>query len=373
MRFLTFLILPLWAYGGSISELQIKSNYDRFTLQVSGGRYKLEGRSVEPGPLKDLLDVFSGEIIGDCGKLPRPDLTITAIMNGKGVERRFYVGQQIVSDGKSCVAVTGEGLYFLPLHHTWFEKTSESINVAESLVLSDSNGNTLISILEKDGRWRSKDPAQFLNWEFLNRFLDSLKKYEIDSRIHLSAATGKSSFKLKIGRTRYEIYKINASLWAMKKPGAKWLIGSNHWTFWLDLERSQLMDRYNDQFTDILDAGKSTEERVQALRSIDGQWTPSISSMLGVVLSYKTAPKELVLEAVRQLRQKPSDESMGMLVKALDNHSDPEILSAVTQALRVRYPKGPHLAEDADDDEVSKARREWSAWWKTVQKSHGGE
>ena len=125
----------------SASEFTFTSKLDRFTVEVTDGRAVYNGHEVTSEPFKLIKPIFEHQLIEPCTLgLGKPDLTITRKRNDKEEKRIVYIEKQIVSDGKNCGEITGQGLYELPLHHNWFEgKKSVTINLKNSFSIWKSD------------------------------------------------------------------------------------------------------------------------------------------------------------------------------------------------------------------------------------------
>ncbi|MGE0762147.1 MAG: hypothetical protein AB7N80_02600 [Bdellovibrionales bacterium] len=362
-------LISHWAFAQSPSELLFQSRHDQFQLRRSGGGYKLAERSVKLGSFEQFLPLFSQEIEGGCNSLGKADLTVKAKVGNKWVERRFYMDSHTVGDGKQCASVSGEGIYYSPLHRSWFDDNGKaSIHLESPLVIS--RGDEKLAAFELvRGEWQSSMKDEFPNWEFFNLFKNSLQDFAITNRMHKAMAADKPGFVLTSGKKKYEFHKITPTMWATALQGQGWLVASPLWSSWNDMEKSQWMDRSGGQLTVLADRNKPLEERRAALNSLDGQWTPSIRQVLAQILTDKEESAELKADALRLMRTKPSLENMGTLVQALSQTDDSDLQYALSQALKLRYPKGPTISVDFEEGDRQKAIGEWQTWWKGQKNS----
>ncbi len=358
-----------WAIAQTATEIELTSRYDRFSLLRSGGQYKLAGKSVKLGTLEEILPLFSAAIEGDCPKGGKSDLTVKAKISGQWIERKFYVAERMVRGDNQCTTINGDGLYFAPLHHSWFdpdETLTISLKGPFKVVKNDEVFATFDYV---KGDWRNGRPGEYPNWDFFNSFRDALTDFPVQHRIHPSAAKDKMSFTLEVGKKKYTFYKISGSIWAVKHPKYAWLVSSARWGNWLDMDKEIWLDRSAPQLSFIADKGKQTEERRGTMASLEGQWTPSIREVLTQVLLDKDEPVTLKVEAVRLMRNKPTIENVEAWIKALMDNDDVDLQYALSQALRVRNPKGPSLTPDLTEAKRSEAISEWRTWWKSVEGS----
>ena len=358
-----------WAFAQSPSELSFISKYDRFDLQRSGKGYALNGKSVKLGTFDQFIGLFNAEIEGNCGSHGKVDLTVKAKFGERVVERRFYIKAGIVSDGSQCASVSGEGIQFIPLHRSWFEETA-TLSIPVRSPLKVMKGEEVFASFEKiKQEWRGATPGDYPNWEFFNSFTDSLTDFVITHRVHASAVEGKPGFSLLSGGKKYDFFKLGATLWVVKIPSFAWLVGSSRWTSWIDMEKSQWVDRFSSQLAFLTDKSKDMDSRRGALAALDGQWSPSIREALQQILLDDQESNELKMEAVRLMKQKPTLDNMGIMIRVLKAEADVDLQYLLTQALRVRNPKGPLLTPDTEEGLRIKAITEWKQWWRTIKHS----
>ncbi len=363
------LLISHWAFAQTPGDLDFQSRFDQFQLKKAGKNYQLAGRAVDLGPFEQLLPLFDSSIEGDCPPLAKPDLTVTARIAGQSVQRRFFISQNIVSDGKYCGSVSGEGLFFAPLHRSWFDDNVKMTIAINSPLKLTRGEETLVSMEKTGGGWKSRDQDFYPNWEFFDAFAESLRDFTITHRLHRQAGKDKPGFVMFNGKRKYEFFKINETMWAAAIPGQGWLISSRRWTGWNEMEKSQWMDRNSDQLAILADPTKPLEERKAALGTLSGQWSPSIRQVLAKILVDREDSAELKGNAVAIMRMKPTMENMGTFVQALSQTEDSDLQFALSQALKIRNPKGPGLNVDLDESSRLKAIREWQQWWKGQKNS----
>jgi hypothetical protein len=367
MMVLLTLLLPIWTFAQSPSELTFTSRFDKFQLQRSGKSYLLEGKPVDLTSFSQFLGLFSKEIEGECSSPGRPDLTVIAKFGETLKTRKFYVESQIVSDGQQCSTVNGDGINFIPLHRSWLlEKTT--LGIALQSPFKIMRGDETLAWLEKaGGEWRNGLQEVFPNWEFFASFADSLRDFNVTHRFHKAAAKGKPGFTLVSGSKRYKFSKITATIWAAEIPGTPWLVASSRWSAWQDMEKSQWVDRFSPQLNALLDKSKDLESRRGTLAALEGQWSPSIRRVLAQILFDADENATLKTDTVRLFKQKPSNETVLILIKALGANKDNELLLAISRALRVRNPNGPTIDADLDDSARAKAIAQWNQWAKKIE------
>src|SRR5262245_45683575 len=94
-------------------KISFQSKYDKFELTINGGKGEVNGKPADLSSVKDLLPIFHQTLPDSCPTFKHPpDLTAK---DGDKV-RTVYVDDGIVSDGKNCITIRGDGLYYFPLH-----------------------------------------------------------------------------------------------------------------------------------------------------------------------------------------------------------------------------------------------------------------
>lgn len=356
-----------WAFAQAPVELSFTTKYDKFDLLRSGRSYTIGGKPAKLGTFEQFLNLFSSEIEGDCGGAGKPDVTVKARFQERWVERRFYIKKRLVSDGSHCATVSGEGIFFLPLHRSWFDE-SATMTIALKSPLKITRGGDALATFEKVGtEWRGGIAGEYPNWEFFSTFTESLKDFLISHRVHPSVTDGKPGFVLQTGGKRIEFFKLGATLWVAKVPATPWLVGSAQWTNWIDMEKSQWVDRFSPQLTFLSDKGKDLDSRRGALAALEGQWSPSIRDALKKIMLDEQEANELKMEAVRIMKQKPTLENMGVFIQSLRSEADVDLQYLLSQALRTRNPKGQLIPPDMEESKRQKAITEWREWWRSVQ------
>lgn len=357
------MIWSSWAYGQSPAELDFKSAYDHFTLQKAGSKYLLNGKPIKIGPFEEFLNMFRSQIEGSCPAKVKADLTVTAKVDGQPVVRKFFVADHVVSDGKQCATVNGEGIFYIPLHRSWFDENASAKIPIRSPFKITRGEETLAAFNLQNGDWRNTQSGTYPNWEFFGLFRDGISDFKISHRVHKAAVKGTPNFVLSMGGTQYKFYKSSNALWLAALPQTPWLVSSSRWSNWLDMDVSQWLDRNAPQLQLIGDKTKPLDERRTTLASLEGQWSPSIRDLLIQLLSDDNEDVSLKLDAIRMMKTKPIRDNIQAIMTALGKTEDADLLYALTSALKVRNPKGKVINTDLDETAKTKAVTDWQTWW----------
>lgn len=365
--FVSIWMLPAWANAQHPTEVQFISQYDNFTVQFSNAQWQIQKTPIDFQNFEQFFAFFTTDLSGPCNVEGKPELTAKALMGKQSKQIKFYIAKQVVSDGKNCVAVNNEAIYFLPLHRSWYLGPNKgNLNIGQEFTLTIEK-EPIGTFTKSRNEWSATNSPFFINWDFALPFIDSLGQYKISQRAHLDAAKNKRAVNIKVGNQTHEFYLVQKALWMTKSPDGKWLIGSPNWSIWREMEIALWTDRLMPQLTALTDAKKDVKSRLGIISTLESQWSFSIRDAYYKILLNEREPVQLRMEVVRVMKQKPTLNNMGIFVQALEKNHDPELLAQITQALRIRNPKGTLLGADSDEDEIAKARADWQKWWKSAQ------
>lgn len=366
---------PSWA---SYDELVFGSSQDYFKLQSSGTGYQFDGKSVELGAFANFLPLFSKDLTDDCPQLPsKPTLTVKAKKGSSTLTRNFYMAEKIMSDGKQCLSVEGDGIYYLPLHRSWFKGArSSSLELGKNIEIVFPDGATFKAQKIQD-EWRPESDGHlaqdwYMNWIFFDRFAKSLAQHTVDFRLHPAIGKGRPQFQIKQGSRTFKFYQVGHNLWALHSPRHEWLVASHSWGFWQDMKKSMFMDRHSDNLKVLADPQAELSARRKALAEAAGTLSRASKYLIHRQLLDPGENTQLRLEMIQSLKRRPSLDNIGALIEALPEASEPELQEAITHALRVRRPDGPLITENSDQDERTNAIHDWQTWWKGLNHSKPG-
>jgi hypothetical protein len=346
-------------------KLTFHSPYDTFDLILNGrGGGTVAGKPADLSALKDVMPALTGPLGNECPPLPnRPDLTV----KDGGVTRSIYVKEGLISDGKACLNVAGDGLFYIPIHRDFLiGPRHDSIRLQSPLKIS-RQGARMLSVRQRDGEWLNDNTEQLLNWDFLERFQNSLRDFDVSLRVQEGIGAGKPKVIVQSGGHSYEFFKVTGVMWAVKKPGMKWLEASNTWSFWYDFDQAMLEDRYSAQIRVAEDAGKSKDERMAALKQLEPTWSPNLRALYHKLLLQPGADADIQEIALQRLKRKPSVETAGVVIRFLEESTNNDLKREAGVILKLQNPKGPKYNPGAPAAEQEKTLQFWRNWWKQKQ------
>lgn len=366
MSWFAFFLFSLPA-SAQYAQIDFRSSADQFSLIQSGSNYLLDTQRVDLGVFKNFLPLFKEDLGDPCPDLPKQaDLRVTAhTASQERVTRHFYIEQKTISDGTHCAFVTGDGVYYIPLSKQWYIGPSHLTIPSDSPLRLENKNQYNISMIYRDQEWFVPKNEFFLDWDFINRFLDSLTNFPIQSRLHPAIARNKPHFLLISDNKQYNFYKVAPNLWAVQMPGQSWLNTSAGWSFWQDMEPALILDRHTDLLRQFIDKKLPTPQRISLLETLTPSWNRSIKLAVHQVLLDPTSEEALLQESVRKIRQKPSLDSMGVLIELLQAPATSDHLAQlITETLRVRHRSGPLFKPEDSKSTRSRVIQEWKQWWK---------
>jgi hypothetical protein len=361
----SLLVWGLVAEAQTVRRLTFQSNKDKFTLVLSGSKATVDGKAASLSSLKELLPLLAQPLEHECdGPIGKPDLTVEE----NGQKRLILVKQGTISDGKNCVTISGDGLFYFPTHREFLIGPKKGNLELKNSVKLFRSGEKVLSLKRQGKIWLSDLDGNYPNWDFIERWLASLESYEVRLRVQDGIAAGKPKVIVQIGDKSYEFFKVTNQMWAVKKPGTNWLEASDDWGVWYDLDDKVLEDRYADSIRQLL-REENEEQRYSALQKMDNSWSPNLRVLFHKILSQPQESERNQSLVLKYLRRKPALETAGVLVETLEKSGRDELRKEISLALRTQYPKGPKFDPSASEEEQQNVIRAWRTWWQQQQKA----
>lgn len=362
-RNLLIMLLMSSTWAMAYDSVTFVTSQDTFTVNKKGRSFDVGGTPFKSDLLTRLAPLLTGPATNDCPKLSgKPLLTARVSTNGKIETREFFVSANIIRVGNTCLSATGEGMYYLPLHRRWLVGPfKDSLTLRSPLTLT-SGSDVLVSLVKKGGDWVDNRDHSELDWDFWNRFEQSLQDYRISYRVLPEAGVGKPEVVLKSGSEQIKFVQVAPKTWAIQRPGQKWLDASGDWSFWFDLDPKIFRDRYANEIEKAESTGLTAEQRLNAMKDLDSAgWSRAIESFYQRRLADAQEDLNVRAHALERLKSKPAWRNIRAEMEALMGNPPDDLLNLLTLALRVRNPKGPVF--DPASSERPKIVHEWREWW----------
>ncbi len=358
------LFLPSAVFADAMDQWFFRSRFDTFSILRREKKYFIGKNLVTLEQLTKFFPLFDAKIEGQCPKnLGQPDLVAVAQRGNQKIRRQFYLSKKQVAEEKKCGDMDGDGIYYLPLHRSWFTGPKEGrVKIGPSLKI-EKDGVVFAEFEKQGSDWKNKDSAFFTEWVIFNQLLESLDKYDISGRVSLLATKGSNQFTLRTDDKVYQFFRLSDNLWAIKRPELNWLLASPSFSFLMDMSTELWRDRHARNLAIIKDNTQAPDSRVNAVRELGSAWSPAIKHIYHSVLTNPGEDPKLKEEIVQAIRQKPSIENFGVLVKALEKTQDASLLQRMTTVLRIRYKEGPLIDPQDPQEIIDKAIVDWKKWW----------
>ncbi|NJL26036.1 MAG: hypothetical protein HC902_13300 [Calothrix sp. SM1_5_4] len=351
--------LSFHAAAQSPRKLNIQSPFDRYDLVLNGERGTIDGKAADLSAVRDLLPVLTNPLGNECPALNgRPEVTVTE--NGK--TRSLYTKMGLITDGKMCLNVGGDGLFYFPVHRDFLIGAKRGSILLKSPLKLFKQGNKILEV-KKDGDAWSGPAEEMLNYDFIDRFENSLREYDVRLRVQEDIGKDKAKMIVQSGPDSYTFYKLTNVMWAVKKPGAKWLEASDDWSFWYDLDPGVLEDRYAGQIRFIEDTAKDKESRMAALDKLGEGWSRNLRDLYHKLILNQGEDPAIQEVALKRLKRKPSLETAEVMVNFLEKSQNEDLKREAGIILKLQHPKGPRYNPSAPPDERAKVVEFWRTWW----------
>lgn len=343
-------------------KLSFESPSDHFELVLKDGAGSVADKPADLSALNDILPALTNDVSNACpeGLKERPDLTVR-----EGARtRRVYIGRGLVALDDACLNVGGAGLFFMPIHRDFLiGPRQDGLDLKGELEIS-RDGAKLVTLKQHGDGWASTDPKRLVNRDFFDRFVNTLTSFNVRTRVGLGLAKGQRRVGVKSNGRLYEFYRLPGLSWGLKKPGAKWLVASDDWSFWDNFDDETIDDRFAQPITTAGDPAEPTPARAAALAKLEGAWSPNLRALYHRLVREEPGDDALKLTALKRLKRKPSLESAGVMIDVLASDAGEDVKRDAAIILKLQNPKGPKYAPKASAAERAKTIEFWRQWWK---------
>lgn len=347
------------AENGRVLNIQSKS--DSFELRLNGNSGSVNGKTADLSVMRELLPLFNSPLSNDCPTFnEKPEATVKE----DGKTRSFYLKAGVISDGKNCLTVSGDGLMYFPIHRDFLIGAKRDGLKIKSPIKVSRQGVKLFEIIQNGSAWTQKEESKLLlNWDFIERLLNSLQSFDVRFRAVADSSLGKVKITLQTGDQTYEFYKLSETTWAVKKPGQSWLIAADDWSFWYDFGEGVLEEPAAEQIRFAEDSSHSLTERLHALQLLNNGWSPNLRELYHRLVLDRKTEVEIKTLAMKRLKGKPARETALVMAQFLSITDDDDMKRSATQILKINDPKGPLFNPESSDEEKQKVIEFWRNWW----------
>lgn len=353
----------------SADQWQFQSTYDQFTIEKQGHQYRLNNEVVSFASFQDFTSLFESDLEGDCSSIKKkPDLTVKRVRGEQVITRKFFLEDKAVGDGQSCGGISGQGVYYLPLHRVWFTGPKTlNLTLGSKLELTLVDGTSL-TFAKEDDDWNLTTPDFFVDWNHFDQVVPHWTNFSVHARLHPGVTQGAPSFTLKTNNSQYNFFLVGENLWAIQLPKVRWLVASKDWAILQDMKTFLWKDRHFDHLMRLSDKKADFQQRRSALAELSSSSSKSMRLLLQRIVTDREEPSEIKLVAATQIKQRPSDDNFKALVKGLRATEDRAVMEQFTKVLRVRWPSGPTINDETPDGDVEAAIKNWEDWARKIAK-----
>jgi hypothetical protein len=167
---------------------------------------------------------------------------------------------------------------------------------------------------------------------------------------------------VQVGGQSFEFYKVTNVVWALKRPGAKWLEASDDWSFWYDFDNGVLEDHLAGQIKYLEEPGHTPEERLAALNRLDKSYSRNLRELYHHMVLQMDETEDVKALAFRRLKSKPVKETALVMAHYLQIGDNDEFKKIASQILKINDPKGPLFNPTDSPDKRGKAVEYWTHW-----------
>ncbi len=352
-------LLSFLTHAQSARKLSIQSKYDQYELILNGNSGSVNGKAADLSTFRDLIPAITNPMINECS-MPKgsPEVTVR-----EGEKTRYiFIKQGVVSDGKNCLPVSGEGLLYFPIHRDFLIGTKhDSITLKSPLKLFRQGVKLFELKRSAPPSWNAVSASMLLNYDFLERFENSLRSFDVRFRVLPEMGQGKTKMIVQSGDQTYEFYKLTTVVWAVKRPGTHWLEASDDFSYWYDFDQGVLEDRFAAQIHAI-EENKVPGERLDLIQKLEGNWSPNLRDLYHHLVLEAAAGPEVKALAIKRLKGKPAKETALVMAKFLSQSDDEDLKKSASQILKINFSKGPLYNPDGTAEEKHKAVEFWTQW-----------
>jgi hypothetical protein len=363
--FLPFITSAVFAQ----TSWQIKTPMDNFTIEViNGSTGRIGGKEVSLKPFAKFSKILTSKNFAVECIVPKKRAPI-AITQTRGADTRtwqLFPDEAVFYDGANCLLVEGEGVYEFPLHRQWFlgqGKGSIDLGTRFTLIIGDDK---LTFVADDNGKWRNADAEQTTNWTLIDNFVNAAKDFEVAHRTTQKPPPGSDSFVLKTARKSYRFHRIGSD-WGIELENPKWLALTPTFRFITEMSKSAWQNEGNSDLALLKKKDAPTEERIDAMKKLAVKWNEDIKRACHDIVLSQDEGTEIKRHAAQILKSHPTDDSIIALARALKKTDDPELLYVISNALRVRNPKGSRISTTDQPDDVEAKIQEWQKWANELQ------
>ncbi|MAV91301.1 MAG: hypothetical protein CL676_07750 [Bdellovibrionaceae bacterium] len=349
----------------TLKSIHVKTPWDQYELKRQGADYTLNSQKVSEKPLRPLIEIIQTPATAPCPKTFKGDvvLKLDTEANQKILELNLKEG--LLKGREGCLLISGSGLDLFPLSKDWFLGLGVQKGLSpKKMVFRSNNENFKAQKIKDEWKVIEKPTSETFNFEFFEKFLQSLESYSVDSYIHERVAEKKPVFRLQIPGKTLIFYQISPDTWALKDSKNPWLKISSTWNFWKDLDSNQWTDTYAKFIEQIRSENLSPEEKQKNIEGLGNIWSESLKRAYHHCLLNDSNSISVRRLCIQKIRQRPTDSNTRAILAMIHKTQEPELIEESYNYLKIQNPKGMK-----PDKNFPKYIKYWTQWWKQTKHS----
>lgn len=362
-----FLVLIAFASGNawSQSSIEVKTKYDSYMIVKSNKGWTIGTAPVRDEALKPLLEVARQEINSPCADMvSKPEVSLKVNNTGGASDARTMdISKGVLKSSKGCVLISGPGLNEFPMHRGWLiGPVRGNIALNKNFNIAYNPGPNVGLVEEKDD-WKNTDPSYEFNWDFFEKFKNSLKDFNIGNRYSLASAKGKRSVSISSNGVQHTFVQMAPNVWGKVNEKIGAIETSPNWSIWGDMGVSQWADPNTENIRFFKNTSHPAADRKSKAEAMGGTWNPNIREMLSQCLLNAEEDSDLRMYCADRLRRKPTQETFQVFIKLINGTEDDELLKKAESTLRIKNPKGTRYSGPSS---LNTFRNSWNTWWQST-------
>jgi hypothetical protein len=362
------MFLSLFAMSAHAQTIwQLKTPADSFNIEIiSASKGRIDGKEVSLAPITKFTKVLNRRFVDGCPKLsPKAPIHITQTKGQDTKNWKLYVKEGIWSDGTHCLAVAGTGLNEFPLHRIWFDGNARTV-IDLGAKFSITTGSDTVSFVNDRGVWTNEDPEFFTDWTMIETLVNTLNGFTVGVRTTERPDANAAQFTLRTGKKSYKFVRMGDD-WAVNAENPKWTSISPDFRWLKEISKESLRSPNAQEIALLRKTDTPEEERLALLKKLAGNYNSDIKHTVQELVMSREESIEIKRQAAQIIKYHPTDESMIVLARALTKTEDPELLHAMTDALRVKNRQGPRISTTDQPSQIEKKVQEWQKWANELQ------
>ena len=133
-------------------------------------------------------------------------------------------------------------------------------------------------------------------------------------------------------------------------------------SFWYDFSQEVYVDHLSERLNRLKQTDLDLTTRLSELEKLKNNWNQNLRDVLHMIVSRKTEPLDLRVQALRRMRQKPTLPTAVVAADVLQSDTNEELRRLASEILRANDPRGPIYKARASTREKQQTLSYWRQW-----------